>query len=79
MIEQAVAAEKALLIYEHAAGREGRAALKALVDPAVEQLGGDEVVSDYEVEVPEEARRGAAPSRRRGRGGRSRAGGRGTR
>ncbi len=29
------------------------AALKALVDPAVEALGGDEVVSDYEVEVAE--------------------------
>ena len=31
------------------------AALKALVDPAVEQLGGAEVVADYEVEVARRA------------------------
>ena len=54
MIEQAVAAEKALLISSTLPAKT-EAALKALVDPAVEQLGGEEVVSDYEVEVPEEA------------------------
>jgi len=60
MIEQAVAAEKALLISSTLPAKT-EAALKALVDPAVEQLGGDEVVSDYEVEVPEEAPPEAAP------------------
>ena len=54
MIEQAITTEKALLI-SSTLPPEKAAALKALVDPAVEQLGGDEVVSDYEVEVPEEA------------------------
>ena len=54
MIEQAIAAEKALLISSTLPAKT-ETALKALVDPAVEQLGGDEVVSDYEVEVPEEA------------------------
>ncbi len=52
LIEQAVTVEKALLISSTLpAGKE--AALKALVDPAVDQLGGEEVVSDYEVEVVE--------------------------
>ncbi len=54
MIEQAITAEKALLISSTLPPKT-EAALKALVDPAVEQLGGAEVVSDYEVEVPEEA------------------------
>jgi predicted flap endonuclease-1-like 5' DNA nuclease len=54
MIEQAVAAEKALLIASTLPAKT-EAALKALVDPAVEELGGAEVVADYEVEVPEEA------------------------
>ena len=54
MIEQAIVAEKALLIHSTLPAKT-EAALKALVDPAVEELGGDEVVSDYEVEVPEEA------------------------
>jgi len=54
MIEQAITAEKALLISSTLPPKT-EAALKALVDPAVEQLGGAEVVSDYEVEVPEAA------------------------
>lgn len=54
MIEQAVTVDKALLVTSTLPPAKA-AALKALVDPAVEQLGGDEVVSDYEVEVPEEA------------------------
>ena len=54
MIEQAITSEKALLISSTLPPKT-EAALKALVDPAVEQLGGAEVVSDYEVEVPEEA------------------------
>ena len=54
MIEQAITTEKALLIHSTLPPKTA-AALKALVDPAVEALGGAEVVSDYEVEVPEEA------------------------
>ena len=54
MIEQAITTDKALLISSTLPPAKA-AALKALVDPAVEQLGGAEVVSDYEVEVPEEA------------------------
>src|SRR6185369_4920199 len=54
MIEQAVTVDKALLVTSTLPPAKA-AALKALVDPAVEQLGGTEVVSDYEVEVPEEA------------------------
>ncbi len=54
MIQQAVTAEKALLIHSTLPAKT-ETALKALVDPAVEQLGGAEVVADYEVEVPEEA------------------------
>jgi len=54
MIKQAVTVEKALLIASTLPPNTA-AALKALVDPAVEQLGGAEVVADYEVEVPEEA------------------------
>ena len=52
LIEQAVTAEKALLI-SSTLPPDKAAALKALVDPAVDQLGGAEVVSDYEVEVAE--------------------------
>ncbi len=54
MIEQAITADKALLISSTLPAKTATA-LKALVDPAVEALGGAEVVSDYEVEVPEEA------------------------
>ncbi len=53
MIEQALVSEKALLI-ESTLPAKTATALKALVDPAVEELGGEEVVADYEVEVPEE-------------------------
>jgi predicted flap endonuclease-1-like 5' DNA nuclease len=60
MIEQALTVEKALLIASTLPPKTA-AALKALVDPAVEQLGGAEVVSDYEVEVPAEAPPAAAP------------------
>jgi predicted flap endonuclease-1-like 5' DNA nuclease len=56
MIEQAVTVDKALLVTSTLPPAKA-AALKALVDPAVEQLGGTEVVSDYEV-APAEA---AAP------------------
>ncbi len=61
MIEQALTMEKALLIASTLPPKTA-AALKALVDPAVEQLGGAEVVSDYEVEVPAEAPAPAAPA-----------------
>ena len=54
LIQQAITAEKALLIHDTLPAAKA-VALKALVDPAAEQLGGHEVVSDYEVEVPEEA------------------------
>ena len=54
MIKQAITVDKALLIASTLPPNTA-AALKALVEPAVEQLGGAEVVSDYEVEVPAEA------------------------
>ncbi len=54
MIEQAVAAEKALLIHSTMPAQKA-AALKALVVEGTEELGGAEAVADYEVEVPEEA------------------------
>src|SRR6476469_9997649 len=54
MIEQAVASEKALLIHSTLPAATA-SALMALVVPAAEELGGTEVVEDYEVEVPEEA------------------------
>jgi len=53
LIKQAVTVDKALLIASTLPPNTA-AELKALVDPAVEQLGGAEVVADYEVEVPEE-------------------------
>ena len=62
LIQQAITAEKALLIHDTLPAAKA-VALKALVDPAAEQLGGHEVVSDYEVEVPEEAP-AAAPAAR---------------
>ena len=61
MIEQAITVEKALLISSTLPPKTA-AALKALVDPAVEQLGGAEVVSDYEVEAPEAPAAEAAPA-----------------
>jgi predicted flap endonuclease-1-like 5' DNA nuclease len=54
MIEQAITTEKALLI-ESTLPPATAAALKALVDPAVEELGGAEVVADYEVETEDAA------------------------
>jgi predicted flap endonuclease-1-like 5' DNA nuclease len=59
MIEQAVATEKALLIHSTLPAATA-SALMALVVPATEELGGAEVVADYEVEVPEEVE--AAPA-----------------
>jgi predicted flap endonuclease-1-like 5' DNA nuclease len=61
MIEQAITVEKALLIASTLPPKTA-AALKALVDPAVEQLGGAEVVNDYEVEAPEAPAAEAAPA-----------------
>ncbi len=49
-IQDAVRAEKALLI-ESTLPAEKAAALRALVEPAAEQLGGEEVVTDFEVDV----------------------------
>ena len=57
LIENAIKAENALLI-QSTLPPETAAALQALVLPAAEVLGGDEVVSDFEVDVeeaPEEA------------------------
>ncbi len=57
LIEEAIKAENALLI-PSTLPAETAAALRALVEPAAEVLGGDEVVADYEIEVeaaPEEA------------------------
>jgi predicted flap endonuclease-1-like 5' DNA nuclease len=61
LIENAIKAEHALLI-QSTLPAETAAALRALVEPAADVLGGEEVVADYEVqieEVPEEA--AAAP------------------
>src|SRR4029077_13331770 len=62
LVEEVVVAAHALLI--HSTLRADTAAkLQALVEPAVEQLGGEEAVSDYEVEEAEaqaEARAGEA-------------------
>ena len=65
MIEQAIISDKAMLI-SSTLPPQTELALKRLVDPAVEALGGEEVVSDYEVEVKEapaapEAEAPAAP------------------
>ena len=63
LVEQAIQAENALLITSTLPA-ETAAALRALVEPAAESLGGDEVVTDFEIEVeeaPEEAAEEAAP------------------
>jgi len=52
LIENAIKAENALLI-QSTLPPETAAALQALVLPAAEVLGGDEVVSDFEVDVEE--------------------------
>ena len=59
LVEQAIQAENALLITSTLPA-ETAAALRALVEPAAESLGGDEVVADFEIEV-EEAPEEAAP------------------
>ena len=62
LVEQAIKAENALLITSTLPA-ETAAALRALVEPAAESLGGDEVVADFEIEVeeaPEEAAAEAA-------------------
>jgi predicted flap endonuclease-1-like 5' DNA nuclease len=59
LIENAIKAENALLI-QSTLPAETAAALRALVEPAVEVLGGEEVVADYEVQI-EEAPEEAAP------------------
>ncbi len=59
LIEQAIQAENALLITSTLPA-ETAAALRALVEPAAESLGGEEVVADFEIEV-EEAPEEAAP------------------
>jgi predicted flap endonuclease-1-like 5' DNA nuclease len=52
MVEQAITADKAMLIASTLPPKT-ELALKALVDPAVEALGGEDVVSDFEMEVKE--------------------------
>ncbi len=54
LVEQAIQAENALLITSTLPA-ETAAALRALVEPAAESLGGDEVVADFEIEVEEAA------------------------
>ena len=53
LVEQAVTDEHALL-FNSTLPADKAAALQALVAPAVEALGGEEVVADYELEVAEE-------------------------
>ena len=53
LIENAIKAENALPI-QSTLPAETAAALRALVEPAAEVLGGDEIVADYEVQVEEE-------------------------
>ncbi len=54
LVEQAIIDEHALL-FNSTLPAEKAAALQALVEPAVEVLGGEEVVADYELEVEEAA------------------------
>jgi predicted flap endonuclease-1-like 5' DNA nuclease len=54
LVEEAVKAEGALLI-QSTLPAETAAALQQLVAPAVEELGGEDVVADYEVDTVEEA------------------------
>ena len=60
VIKEAVEAEKAVL-FPSTLPPKKEAALKAMVETAEEELGGEEVATDYEVEVPEEAPPEAAP------------------
>jgi predicted flap endonuclease-1-like 5' DNA nuclease/uncharacterized membrane protein len=52
LVEQAITDEHALL-FNSTLPPDKAAALQALVEPAVEALGGEEVVADYELEVAE--------------------------
>ncbi len=52
LVEQAITDEHALL-FNSTLTAEKAAALQALVEPAVEALGGEEVTSDYELETEE--------------------------
>src|SRR6188472_4262357 len=61
LIENAIKAESALLI-QSTLPAETAAALRALVEPAAEVLGGDEVVADYEVQIEEAPEEEAAPT-----------------
>ena len=61
LVEQAIQAENALLITSTLPA-ETAAALRALVEPAAESLGGDEVVADFEIEVEEAPEEDAAPA-----------------
>ena len=61
MIQQAITVDHAVLI-ANTLPADKAAQLKALIDPAVEQLGGDEVVSDYELDVAEETPAEEAPA-----------------
>ena len=54
MVERAITEEQALL-FNSTLPPEKAAALQALVVPATEELGGEEAVADYELEVEEEA------------------------
>ena len=53
LVKQAVQAESALLAYSTLPA-ETAAALRAWVEPVAEELGGEEVVADYEIDVEEE-------------------------
>lgn len=60
LIEQAITDEHALL-FNSTLPADKAAALQALVAPAVEALGGEEVVADYELEVAEAPAEAPAP------------------
>jgi predicted flap endonuclease-1-like 5' DNA nuclease len=53
LVKQEIQAESALLAYS-TLPEETAAALRAYVEPVAEELGGEEVVSDYEIDVEEE-------------------------
>ena len=61
LIETAVKTEGALLI-QSTLPAETAAALQQLVAPAVEELGGEDVVADYEVDADEAAAEAAEPA-----------------
>jgi predicted flap endonuclease-1-like 5' DNA nuclease len=54
LVKEEIQAESALLAYSTLPA-ETAAALKAYVEPVAEELGGEDVVSDYEIVVDEEA------------------------